>query len=59
MTPQEVIDEVKESGLRGRGGGGFPTGLKWQFAHNTESDKKYISVMPMREILVHLWIEVY
>ncbi|TDX58886.1 NADH-quinone oxidoreductase subunit NuoF [Orenia marismortui] len=42
MTSQEVIDEVKEAGLRGRGGGGFPTGLKWQFAKDTESDKKYI-----------------
>ncbi|MBM7624353.1 NADH-quinone oxidoreductase subunit NuoF [Sporohalobacter salinus] len=42
MDPQEVIDEVKESGLRGRGGGGFPTGLKWQFARDSEGDKKYI-----------------
>ncbi|MCC3145024.1 NADH-quinone oxidoreductase subunit NuoF [Halanaerobium sp. Z-7514] len=42
MEPQEIIDELKESGLRGRGGGGFPTGLKWQFARNTESDKKYV-----------------
>lgn len=42
MEPQGVIDELKESGLRGRGGGGFPTGLKWQFARNTESDKKYV-----------------
>ncbi|MBM7624148.1 NADH-quinone oxidoreductase subunit NuoF [Sporohalobacter salinus] len=42
MTPEEVIDEVKESGLRGRGGGGFPTGLKWQFAYDEEGDKKYI-----------------
>ncbi len=32
MTPQEVVDEIKNSGLRGRGGGGFPTGVKWQFA---------------------------
>ena len=32
MTPQQVIDEIKASGLRGRGGGGFPTGLKWSFA---------------------------
>ncbi|SJZ38241.1 NADH-quinone oxidoreductase subunit NuoF [Selenihalanaerobacter shriftii] len=42
MTSQEVIDEVKEAGLRGRGGGGFPTGLKWQSAHDAEGDKKYI-----------------
>ncbi len=42
MTPQEVIDEIKKSGLRGRGGGGFPTGNKWQFAHNSVSDKKYV-----------------
>jgi NADP-reducing hydrogenase subunit HndC len=43
MTPQEVIDEIKASGLRGRGGGGFPTGLKWQFTANTQSDKKYVA----------------
>ena len=42
MTPQEVIDEIKKSGLRGRGGGGFPTGMKWQFAANTPSDVKYV-----------------
>ncbi|MBQ9745516.1 MAG: NADH-quinone oxidoreductase subunit NuoF [Clostridia bacterium] len=42
MTPQEVIDTIKESGLRGRGGGGFPTGNKWQFAANSVSDKKYV-----------------
>ena len=42
MTPQEVIDEVKKSGLRGRGGGGFPTGMKWQFAANSVNDKKYV-----------------
>jgi len=42
MTPQEVIDEVKESGLRGRGGAGFPTGLKWQFAKDAEGDQKYV-----------------
>ena len=32
MKPEEVIEEVKKAGLRGRGGGGFPTGLKWEFA---------------------------
>jgi NADH:ubiquinone oxidoreductase subunit F (NADH-binding)/(2Fe-2S) ferredoxin/NAD-dependent dihydropyrimidine dehydrogenase PreA subunit len=42
MTPQEVIDEIKLSGLRGRGGGGFPTGLKWQFALNNENEEKYV-----------------
>ncbi len=41
-TPQEVIDIVKESGLRGRGGGGFPTGMKWQFTKNYEDDTKYV-----------------
>ena len=42
MDPQEVIDEVLASGLRGRGGAGFPTGRKWQFAKNVESEDKYI-----------------
>lgn len=42
MTPQEVIDEIKKSGLRGRGGGGFPTGVKWQFAANSKGDVKYV-----------------
>ena len=42
MTPQEVIDEILKSGLRGRGGGGFPTGRKWQFARNSVSDEKYV-----------------
>lgn len=40
--PDEVIEEIKKSGLRGRGGAGFPTGLKWSFARKAESDKKYI-----------------
>ncbi len=42
MTPQEVVDEVLKSGLRGRGGGGFPTGRKWQFALNQQSNEKYV-----------------
>lgn len=42
MDRQDVIDMIKESGLRGRGGGGFPTGRKWQFAYDQESDQKYI-----------------
>lgn len=41
-TPQETIEIIKQSGLRGRGGGGFPTGLKWQFAAQNEADKKYV-----------------
>lgn len=42
MTPDEVIDEIIKSGLRGRGGGGFPTGLKWKFSKNTVGDQKYV-----------------
>jgi len=42
MTPEEVIREVKNSGLRGRGGAGFPTGLKWEFTRNSPGDEKYI-----------------
>ena len=42
MKPQEVIDTIKDSGLRGRGGGGFPTGLKWQFAANSVNEQKYV-----------------
>ena len=42
MTPQEVIDLMKASGLRGRGGAGFPTGMKWQFAANNACDTKYV-----------------
>ena len=41
-APEEIIDEVKRSGLRGRGGGGFPTGRKWQSCHNAKSDIKYV-----------------
>jgi len=42
MTPKEVVDEVKKSGLRGRGGGGFPTGLKWEIAASYKADQKYV-----------------
>jgi NADP-reducing hydrogenase subunit HndC len=42
MTPGGVIDEIKKSGLRGRGGGGFPTGLKWQFAAQEVNGVKYV-----------------
>ncbi|EMS69506.1 NADH-quinone oxidoreductase subunit NuoF [Ruminiclostridium cellobioparum] len=42
MTPKAVIDTIKRSGLRGRGGGGFPTGIKWEFAAKQVSDQKYV-----------------
>ena len=42
LTPEGIIDEIKGSGLRGRGGAGFPTGLKWSFAAGNEADKKYV-----------------
>ncbi len=42
MTPEQVVDTVKKSGLRGRGGGGFPTGLKWEFAAKQQADQKYV-----------------
>ncbi len=42
MKPEEVIEEVKKSGLRGRGGGGFPTGVKWSFCKATPGDHKYL-----------------
>ena len=42
LTPQQVIDTIKASGLRGRGGAGFPTGLKWQFAANSPGPVKYV-----------------
>ncbi len=43
MQPQEVIDVIKESGLRGRGGGGFPTGTKWQFTANAQGEEKFVA----------------
>jgi NADH-quinone oxidoreductase subunit F/NAD(P)H dehydrogenase (quinone)/NADP-reducing hydrogenase subunit HndC len=42
MAPEEIIEEVRASGLRGRGGAGFPAGLKWQFARQSQSDIKYV-----------------
>ena len=44
MTPEAIIEEVKTSGLRGRGGAGFPTGLKWSFVPRTSPKPKYIVV---------------
>jgi len=42
MKPEEVIDVIKKSGLRGRGGGGFPTGMKWEFAAKSQEKQKYV-----------------
>jgi NADH-quinone oxidoreductase subunit F/NADP-reducing hydrogenase subunit HndC len=42
MTPEQAIQEMIDSGLRGRGGGGFPTGLKWKFAAGNKADQKYV-----------------
>ncbi len=42
LTPQQVIDEVSRAGLRGRGGGGFPTGRKWQVARQASGEPKFI-----------------
>ncbi|MCK4374642.1 MAG: NAD(P)H-dependent oxidoreductase subunit E, partial [Candidatus Brocadiae bacterium] len=42
LTPEQVVDTIKRSGLRGRGGAGFPTGLKWQFCRKAEGDTKYV-----------------
>jgi NADP-reducing hydrogenase subunit HndC len=42
MTPAQVIEEMKKSGLRGRGGGGFPTGLKWDITSKSHADQKYV-----------------
>jgi NADH:ubiquinone oxidoreductase subunit F (NADH-binding)/(2Fe-2S) ferredoxin/NAD-dependent dihydropyrimidine dehydrogenase PreA subunit len=42
LTPEETIQEIKDSGLRGRGGGGFPTGLKWEITRQSEVGQKYV-----------------
>ncbi len=42
MTPAQVMEEMKKSGLRGRGGGGFPTGLKWEITSKSQADQKYV-----------------
>ena len=43
MKPEDVIDTLKRSGLRGRGGGGFPTGMKWEFTAKAQGDQKYVA----------------
>ena len=42
LSPQQIVDEVKASGLRGRGGAAFPTGIKWQTVLDTQADRKYV-----------------
>ncbi len=42
LSPQQIVNTIKDSGLKGRGGGGFPTGIKWEIVKNADSDKKYI-----------------
>ncbi|HEU19282.1 MAG TPA: hydrogenase, partial [Deltaproteobacteria bacterium] len=42
FTPEQIINEIKDSGLRGRGGGGFPTGLKWQLCYEQKKNQKYV-----------------
>jgi len=42
MTPEQIVEEIKISGLRGRGGAGFPTGIKWEFAQKSPGDIKYV-----------------
>lgn len=44
VSPEVIVEQVKKSGLRGRGGGGFPSGLKWEFTRNTPADTKYVIV---------------
>ncbi len=43
MKPEEVIDVIKKSGLRGRGGGGFPSGMKWEFTYKAQGDQKFVA----------------
>ncbi len=55
MSPEEVIEQLKTSGLRGRGGAGFGTGLKWELARNHRVTQNILSATPMREIRAHSW----
>ena len=59
MTPKEVIDIVKASNLRGRGGAGFPTGRKWETAYEYHGDKKYVICNADEGDPGHLWIGLF
>ena len=59
MTPEDVIDILKESGLRGRGGAGFPAGLKWEFTYKAQGDKKFVACNADEVIPEHLWTAVF
>ena len=52
--PNDIIEQVKASGLRGRGGAGFPTGMKWQFVHKDTPKPKYIALQRRRERAGHV-----
>ena len=54
MTPEAIIDEVKTSNLRGRGGAGFPTGMKWSFVPQHSPKPKYIDLQRRRDRARHL-----
>ena len=56
MTPDDVIQCLIDSGLRGRGGGGFPTGLKWKLAKQNEADQKYVCCNADEVTRAHSWI---
>ena len=58
MTPEAVIKTVTDAGLRGRGGAGFPAGRKWSQVASQPEKIRYVAAMVMKEIRVHLWIEV-
>ena len=57
LDQKDIIDEMKKSGLRGRGGAGFPTGRKWESAYKVENSQNTLFVMPTKETLVLSWIE--
>ena len=55
MTPEQIVDEVKKANLRGRGGGGFPAGLKWETARNAPGDERTSSSTATRASPARSW----